>query len=144
MIALQSLMHRLCAWLDDLLFHDRARLVEILSLFCIAGFWREFVTNPMVFEHGSLAGFAVLSPQAWVVVTGVILVWQAGAFVMPQRIREETRFIAMVVSFGFWLVCAISFSGMEATNAAAITFSAISFVTLLAGLFLAWKIISRH
>jgi hypothetical protein len=130
--------------INAFLFHDQVRLIEILSILCLAGYWQQFSANPEILDRASYDGFQFMTAASWATVTGVGAVLHALVLLIRWRWQDEARIVMMALACGFWVMVTLSFASIGLSSTAIKTYSAIAILCFISGVFLAWTTSSRH
>lgn len=125
-------------------FHDQVRLIEILSILCLVGYWQQFSANPEILERSSYAGFHFMSAGGWAAVTGFGALLHTLVLIIRWRFQDEARILMMALACGFWVMVTLSFASIGLSSTAIKTYSAIAILCFISGVFLAWTTSSRH
>lgn len=131
--------YRFPARILQFLFHDQARLVEMVSALNLVAWAHVIHRAPELLDRTSYAMFQSLPPAAWVAIFGLAGAAQLWGMVARHRFAAEHRFLAMAQAAGCWTLIAVNFTLNTTASTAVASYALLALATALAGGFLGWK-----
>ena len=121
------------------IFYDEVRLIELFSALNLLAWVKVLYSTPLLFERDTYRTFSGLDQTTWMLIFGLISVWQLAGVFLRWSHGHEVRFLGLALASGAWMSVALSFYVSSISTTAHLNYLLLALACMISGAFVGWR-----